>query len=426
MKKSFCAIFFCILSISPALVIAQLNHFVYLQTESKQPFYAKLDKKILSSSSSGYLIIPRLKDGTYSIIIGFPKNENSEQTFICTINNNDAGYLVKNLGDKGWGLLNLQTLDMVMADSPARSHDVAKTEKTDEFSNMLSDVVNDPSIKQAERPKEVTKPVIVKKEEVNKEPKIIEAPKSENKPQSVAELPLKAVIQKKQLITGEKETIITYIDIHGNSHDTVTIFIPAETADSKVIDEHKVNGTQKRMKSSNRLLKEGNLGVTEKQKPDEAVIETLNPLEQDIKAVNNEQTVIKKEQAKVDSKFLPIEVSASDKPNTVNGQPAVTPMINSDCKSYATDEDFLKLRKKMAGVENDDEMMSAAQKAFKAKCYTTEQVKNLSVLFLKDAGKYRFFDLAYQYVSDSHNFGTLEDQLTEAYYISRFKAMIRH
>ncbi len=135
----------------PVLLTAQLNHFIYLQTEGKQPFYVKLDKKVFSSSASGYLIIPKLKDGQYNITVGFPKSENKEQTYACSIDNKDAGYLIKNFGEKGWGLFNLQTLDVVMAGSTAVKTELVKSEKTDEFSNMLSEVVNDPSIKQQEK-----------------------------------------------------------------------------------------------------------------------------------------------------------------------------------------------------------------------------------------------------------------------------------
>lgn len=101
-------------------------------------------------------------------------------------------------------------------------------------------------------------------------------------------------------------------------------------------------------------------------------------------------------------------------------------MANSDCKNFASEDDFIKLRKKMAAEDNDDDMVATARKQFKSKCFTVEQVKNLGVLFLKDEGKYKFFDAAYPFVSDSYNFGTLEIQLSDNYFISRFKAMIRH
>jgi hypothetical protein len=100
-------------------------------------------------------------------------------------------------------------------------------------------------------------------------------------------------------------------------------------------------------------------------------------------------------------------------------------MANSDCKSIATEDDFLKLRKKMAAQTNDDDMVEVARKAFRAKCYITEQIKNISVLFLNDEGKYRLFDAAYPFVSDSNNFSLLSTQLKDSYFIARFKVMLR-
>jgi hypothetical protein len=98
---------------------------------------------------------------------------------------------------------------------------------------------------------------------------------------------------------------------------------------------------------------------------------------------------------------------------------------NNNCKVMAIEDDFYKLRKKMAGEKNDDDMISEAKKTFKTKCFSTVQIRNLSTLFLTDESKYKFFDAAYQYVSDLENFSTLQSALKEEYYINRFKAMLR-
>ena len=97
---------------------------------------------------------------------------------------------------------------------------------------------------------------------------------------------------------------------------------------------------------------------------------------------------------------------------------------SNNCKSVAVEDDFFKLRKKMAGQNNDDAMISEAKKGFKTKCFSTTQVRNLSALFLTDESKYKFFDAAYQYVSDLENFSTLQTALKDEYFINRFKAMI--
>ena len=103
----------------------------------------------------------------------------------------------------------------------------------------------------------------------------------------------------------------------------------------------------------------------------------------------------------------------------------LVPAKKGSCSSIATENDFLKIRKKMAAETNDDAMVAEAKKYFKTKCFSSLQVKNLSTLFLNDSGKYKFFDAAYEYVSDRENFPALIAELKDEYYINRFKAMLR-
>lgn len=433
MKQFQYFIFFFFLLLSPVFAAAQLHHFIYLQTEGKQSFYARLDKTVLSSAASGYLIIPKLHNGSYTITIGFPKNEIPEQTFVCTIENKDAGYLVKNFGEKGWGLFNLQTLDVVMAGS--KQKDVATVEKTDEFSNMLSEVVNDPAIKQVEIQQPVVKQPSVQEtaitaveKEVNNTPVV----KLVSETTAGVEQLSKPNITKKLAVTGDKGVELMYIDSNGGSQDTVQIFIPVDNVDNNAttavtpVEPAALVETEKEV---NRLP-EGEKQA-EPQQPvspapmpvnDSAKLETKQSMPAGLQA----DSVSKQEKAANDEKFLPIEIPVPATRNPIPETPSSVLMINSDCKNYATEDDFLKFRKKMAAADNDDEMITAAQKFFKVKCYSTEQIKNLAVLFLNDAGRYRFFDLAYPYAADSHNFGTLESQLIEPYYKSRFKAMLRN
>ena len=78
----------------------------------------------------------------------------------------------------------------------------------------------------------------------------------------------------------------------------------------------------------------------------------------------------------------------------------------------------------MASENTDEAMVTEAKKVFKGKCFSTEQVKNLSALFLTSAGKYQFFDAAYLHVSDQENFSSLESEIKDDYYLKRFKALI--
>ena len=100
--------------------------------------------------------------------------------------------------------------------------------------------------------------------------------------------------------------------------------------------------------------------------------------------------------------------------------------VSNKCSETAAEADFFKQRKQMAASENVEDMLNEAKKYFKIKCFTTSQLKNLSTLFLNDEGKYKFFDTAYSYVTDTENFSSLQAELKEEYYINRFRAMLRN
>lgn len=127
---------------------AQQNHFIYIQADDKQPFTVNVNGKAYASSEIGYVIIPKLTDGKYQLNVNFPDNKYPDQQFNCLVNKTDVGYALKNYQEKGWGLFNLQTLDITMAGAPVA--DVPKdTVNPNAFSEMLSDVVNDTTLKKA-------------------------------------------------------------------------------------------------------------------------------------------------------------------------------------------------------------------------------------------------------------------------------------
>lgn len=383
--------------------IAQQNHFIYIQTENKQPFYVKFDKKVISSSLSGYLIIPKLADGQYNFTIGFLKSEWAEQNFVCNVDKKDLGFLLKNFGDKGWGFFNLQTLDVTMAEVKGGDKSKPDDIKADEFSTMLSNVVNDPAIKQ-------TEPVVEKAQNVP----VITEPKVEEIAQPVA------YIKKESVKLSDEGQEIVYIDANGSYSDTITVFIVAEKPAVEDKNKNIVAGG-----SVDKVV------AKESEKSQEVISEVKTD------TISNEQAKVT--EASKENKFLNIEVPPSSSVNTpdvsvnkttdtISSQPVTQKpaIINSDCKNYATDEDFLKLRKKMVSAgDNEEKMIETAKKVFKTRCFTTEQIKNLGALFLKDSGKYSFYDAAYPFVSDSYNYKQLVSQLTDPYYINRFKVMIR-
>lgn len=427
MKLSLLFISFCFWGISAH---AQQNHFVYLQTDNKQPFYVQVNDKVFSSSASGYVVIPKLQNGTYNFSIGFPKNEWPQQTIPVIINNKDAGFILKNFDKKGWGLFDMQTLNVIM---PAT--DLAKTEvmenKTDEFSNVLADVVNTPSLKEKQKETEVpvTKtevPVQVIVNEIKKTEAPVPVIDIEVKKTEVPVPVIDSEVKKTETIQSDFIKVLSssidndgrtmvIVDHSAANHDTVRIFIPYErnTAVTEISTEVTRPDTVKQ-------ITQANIEEEKKTKDTKFInIELPNP-----NATTDTTKVITTEPVKpVDSVYKEVVIKENIVPS--NPFPKVE-MINSDCKNFATESDFLKARKKMVDESTDDKMVVAARKFFRSKCFSTEQVKNLSVLFLQDDGKYKFFDSAYPFVHDTKNFSSLEMQLKDEYYITRFRAMIRH
>lgn len=403
--------------------MAQQNHFIYIQTENKQPFYVKIADRLLSSSSVGYLVIPKLQDGKYEMGIGFPKDEWPLQKITVVIKNNDAGYFLKNFDSKGWGLFNMQTLDIIMASGNSNSKDVAKDAMTDGFADVLADVVNTPSIKQ--------KPVVKEEKEVA----VAKPPVVENNKPAVEvkdDIPAVSVKEKETIRAAVKilSTIdtsgrsIVYVDTYENRSDTIRLFIPykREAVVEKEVTEQKIQPAEPIKKEEPKQEPKTEAKQENKQDAKFIDIELPNPNNK----VDSEKTDKKpaaSNETVADKKEMANTTKAAAEPVAEN---KMVVMTNSDCKTNASSDDFLKLRKKMAAETSDDDMIAVAKKVFKTKCFSTEQVSNLSSLFLKDDGRYNFFDAAYPRVNDSQNFPSLVTKLTDDYYITRFKAMIRH
>ena len=451
----------------------QITRFAYIQTDNKQPFYLKWNGKILSSSTSGYLIVPKIKEPQVSAVIGFPKNLYPEQSFTLIFNGNkDAGFLLKNFGNKGWGLYNLQTLAVVYAVNNIPTAEIKvetvntpvinppKVEETKSpFGDLLVQVTQDSTIKNTtvEKPKEVVvikKPVDVKpvidtvKREVKADVKPIasetkkEAKPAETKTEAVkndtAKTEAKVNIKQPVVPVGEEAKPVEKNEKDLKKVDTVNAVIKRGTktvANTGVFNSPPLGDGGLSIKSSVNLFTTNEnaegwnyIYIDEEKTGQKDTISIFIAKEKiEIKSVIKTEPEIKdtiKKETPVQPKFIDIIVDTVKK-ETVK-EPAKAVMVNTDCKNMASDKDFIALRKKMAAEESDDDMVTAARKVFKTKCFTSEQVKNLCVLFLKDDGKYKFLDAAYPFVYDTDNFKQLGSLLTEEYYLNRFKAMIKN
>lgn len=391
---------------------SQKVYFIYLQTEGEQPFFVRINDKVSSSSASGYLILSKLRDTTYDFSIGFPQNKWPERNFSVAVNKKDHGYLVKNFGEKGWGLFDLQTLAIQMPVA-ASGNEEEKTKQENgnvsPFTEILSKASNDPSLKE----------------------KPVEPVQIEKKPDTV-----KAGNEKKE--EPKAETIITPVVIKDDQQKNNAEVIQEKKAETKM--EVKEEVVQKDTLSHEEVYKQSVVTRKSESSTTEGfglvfIDQISNEASDTIRLLipNPKPIVVVPVQKPVEEKkFLDITTDSvkAEMPDTIQKmttEPAaeIKPE-KKNCPEQATESDFFTLRKIMAGVAGDDEMVAEAKKYFKAKCFTTDQIRNLSFLFLNDAGKYKFFDVAYEYVTDAGNFPSLQKELKEEYYINRFKAMLRN
>jgi hypothetical protein len=156
------------------------------------------------------------------------------------------------------------------------------------------------------------------------------------------------------------------------------------------------------------------------------------PVKKELEAKREEEEVKKEEPVKIGAaeKLEPKEEKRKSKDvfaGLFKAPKATEPVVaveNSACTDLAKERDFLRVRKNMAAETNDEAMIEEAKVYFRAKCFTTEQIKNLSSLFLTSAAKYQFYDAAYKHVTDPSKFPTLQSEIKDPYYLKRFLALI--
>ena len=124
----------------------------------------------------------------------------------------DHGFLLKQFGEKGWGLYNLQTLAVQMSSSPGvKTNTPEKGENKDvsKFTEVLSKVADDPSIMEKPAQKAVVekKPeVVAVKEEKKVEPVVVQE-KTEPKPVKTDVTVVKTItenVEEKPVVAIEK------------------------------------------------------------------------------------------------------------------------------------------------------------------------------------------------------------------------------
>jgi hypothetical protein len=338
---------------------AQILHYVYLQSENKIPFIVRLEGKRYVSSAAGYLLLSRLESKLYSLELRLLPDTTAALSFAIPVDKSDVGFYIKQMESGEWALVNLLTLEVV---SPAQlKKNISPILKTDDaFTNILAEVVGTPSLREIPAPGSAETNVPVIKED-------------------------KPVIR---LVATSLENNIrrsSYIALDDHEEDIVSVEMEYTIAVVPVLEQ--IKGDEVIASGDISLELQSDAALRKKKKKEKS---------EDVEGGN--------------------EVAAAKEEKQI-GESAVQRF----CNSAATQDDFFKLRKKMAGVNKDKAMLQIASRSFGGRCFTTEQVRNLSVLFLNDAGKLEFLEIAYPTVFDRDRFAELESLFSEVESKSRFR-----
>lgn len=431
-------------------VYSQKIYFVYIQSESEQPFFVKLNSKIYSSSGSGYLILSKLIDSSYNFSVGFPQNKWPEQNFTVSINKKDHGFLLKQFGEKGWGLYNLQTSAVLMGSGAGTKVNTTGTnnKEVSAFTEVLSKAADDPSIKEKAVKKKVVEkkaePVVVN-ENNRKEEVVVIKEKTEPAPENPAVVVEKIIVEEKKPQSQKPEPVVKpevdktnaveevkkNVAVEENNPKPKEELVPKTATENIMVQDVSYVPSQVRRWSESSTTQ--GFGLVFIDDYDNGMRDTIRLLIPNPKQI--EIPVSTDKEVKEEKRFIDMgsntavkneDVSMQDVKPVMEQSITLKPVYSNNCTSIASEADFLKLRRQMAAKESDDEMINEARSYFKEKCFTSEQLKNLSSLFLNDEYKYRFFDQSYKYVSDADNFKALQSELKDEYYINRFLAMLRN
>lgn len=407
---------------------AQQKHFIYIESENQQPFAVVMNGKVYSSSDYGYVVVPKLSDGNYSFTVSFPLNKYPDQNFKCVINKKDLGYKLSNTGT-GWALQNMQTQKVV----------AANTAESNDFTSMLSDVVNDSNLTNKNIVFNNSKPDTVAASTANADSNTISSAVTTVDTNTAASSTITpsnnnattepvAELQKISETKQDTGTNIVFVD-RSSGVDTISVFIPSNDTGNDVSSataDSNLNQSQPVTETSNPPANEANTNTQPENtttflnsttgNTDTTSHATENPFyksdNQNIAADNTASVV------------TPVTENSAGETESSNQQ-KTTNAVNDLCIKMISDDDLAKMKRKMFVQDNDNEMVQTAIKYLGNKCITTDQVKGLGNIFSSDDGRYNLYDALYNRVYDYGNYAKLESQIIDPYYKRRFEAMLK-
>lgn len=429
------------------------KYFIYIQNEGGTPFYVKKNNVLLSSTPSGYMIIPQLPKGKYQLTIGLPGNKAPEASFAVNIQGaDDKGFLLKADNDKLnlYSLKDLSPVDPLavasaagnrIVDIPVSSGTSGKKKHKDivtQNENIASDATSPVQSAPNEKPVSEESSDFAKmlNEITGKDEPVVAKTPQQKEPQSVEDSGSALVTgTEKPIATPETSSPEEQLQIGsetnaghtkpGKEEPAFITFIPRQS-DTTTTGATPVDNSSKvlsPLKKDSETASENTSLILEKPSKEEAVVksEDVSGSGQENSSSNDFEAALRAAESTVHHKTVQVvrDNDSTEDDNRIQNIP------NSDCKNKADAEDFQKVRRKMASRSDQESMYRTAEKYFKGgTCYTSAQIKSLTYLFSSDEYKYKFLELAYPHVYDTSHFPALVKTMADEYYQGRFNALI--
>lgn len=390
-------------------VEAQNHHFIYFESQNNKPFIIKYENKIYTNTKKNYVNLTKLNNGINQIKIDI-ENE-KDLNFTISINDNDAGYILKQDANNDWILFDILNFTNLLQDKFIQNIVV----------NKQTSIIEPTAIIETTK---FIEPIIEKIDSTI----LIQTPKSNLIPTPI----LLDTLQKKEDVNITKETnkktqpTDTITIVNSSTNDTLIALRPLTSF------ENNVANTKTELKKDSLIE---NVAIIEEKVQTKLVEKILQVQLQ----TGIEQMYVDRNGGSIDTISIFIPIKNTVKADTV--KEVVRPIVEEkkmisknidvaqlnevNCTQIATEYDFNNFILKLQKSPVIKTKLSIASTVLKDKCYTTSQIQRLAVLFLYDKAKLEFFKIAISSIADIRNFHYLGNEIKDESMKQEFSELIK-
>jgi hypothetical protein len=364
------------------------QHYIFIEADGQQPFYLKQGNTTVSSSTAGFLILPKIKAAELEFSIGFPKNIYPEVSFYINGTDRDRGFQLKLMEGQGWSLFDRTSLEIIKGESPKAAPIEMQLSKKDEgsFAQLLATVTDDKSLLE----------LTPKKDTVGKA----------SPSQPITKAGLTAVAAK----SGLKDSL-------GKNDKVIlpSIFTSSQMEDADVKRLVFVENTSKGRPDT--------ITVEIEKKKTVTPIASLTPSKDSSLATTAPSPVAHDKVKTVTMSQLSKPKDGPDTAKTNVQVSKASPIVVCD-RPIADYKDIRALQKKLLGIASDEEQRNYTVKAFGQKCFNSKQALEIGWFFLDENSRLQLFKALKPLISDKASFGNLEVSFLKEENINAFRALV--